>query len=324
MQFRFMVAASLVGLATIFGLALTAPAQLPDKPLTRPRITGISHIAVYTSNPAATEHFYVDVLGAVKQADPENTKGVRYALSATQFIEVLPLPEGAGINRLDHTAWNTDDAEALRRFLGSRAYKVPGQVERAADGSRWFTTSDPEGNKVQFIQLPEHLKQLQAPNAIGRHIIHVGFLVHNRAVEDTFYRDLLAFKPYWYGGMVEGRVDWVSQQSPESHDWLEYMLTHGITPLAASTGIPADMTQHDLGVLDHFSIGVDSVDAAFKTLKDAGRLAGVNAQDHTQMGRDGKGQFNLYDPDGIRVELMNFHATEKPCCSSFTADDPAE
>ena len=36
--------------------------------------------------------------------DPENPKGVRYALSATQFIEVLPLPPGAGINRLDHTA----------------------------------------------------------------------------------------------------------------------------------------------------------------------------------------------------------------------------
>ena len=32
----------------------------------------------------------------------------------------------------------------------------------------------------------------------------------------------------------------------------------------------------------------------------------------------------FYDPDGVRVELMNFHATEKPCCSAFTAEDPAE
>jgi hypothetical protein len=43
-----------------------------------------------------------------------------------------------------------------------------------------------------------------------------------------------------------------------------------------------------------------------------------------KIGKDGKGQFNMYDPDGIRAELMNFHATEKPCCSAFTADDPAE
>jgi len=32
----------------------------------------------------------------------------------------------------------------------------------------------------------------------------------------------------------------------------------------------------------------------------------------------------LYDPDGTRVEVMQFHATEKPCCSPFTAEDPAE
>jgi len=91
-----------------------------------------------------------------------------------------------------------------------------------------------------------------------------------------------------------------------------------------SPGIPKDMTLHNLGVLDHLSIGEVSVDDAFAKLKASGKLAGVDAMTYTQIGRDGKGQYNLYDPDGIRLELMNFHATEKPCCSSFTADDPAE
>ncbi len=48
MQCRFMVAASLVGLSLIFGMALTAPAQMPDKPLMRPRITGISCTSLST------------------------------------------------------------------------------------------------------------------------------------------------------------------------------------------------------------------------------------------------------------------------------------
>jgi catechol 2,3-dioxygenase-like lactoylglutathione lyase family enzyme len=318
MQFRFVLAFSFVA------MSMNAAAQMPDRPLMRPRITGISHIAVYSSNPDATDHFYREVIGAVKMPDPENPKGVRYALSATQFIEVLPLPADAGINRLDHTGWNTDDAEGLRRFLGSKSWKVPYRVEKAADGTLWFEVKDPEGNKVQFVQLPANIKPLVAPSAIGHHIIHVGFLVHSRVDENLFYRDLLSFKPYWFGGMVDGRVDWVSQQSPDSHDWLEYMLTYGNTPIGPGTGLPAGISRHDLGVLDHFSIGVDSVNAAFKTLKDADRLAGVDAQENTQMGKDGKGQFNLYDPDGIRVELMNFHASEKPCCSAFTADDPAE
>ena len=313
MHCKFLTAASLV-LFTV-----TAAAQWADKPVTRPRITGISHIAVYTSDPAATDHFYREIIGALKMADPENPKGVRYALSATQFIEVLPLPADAGIDRLDHTAWNTDDAEAMRRYLGSKAWKVPGQVEKGADGSRWFTVKDAEGNKVEFVQLPENLKSLSVPTAIGTHIIHVGFLVHSRAVEDTFYRDLLGFKPYWFGGMVEGKIDWVSQQAPDSHDWLEYMLTSG----PSGTGIPNTISQRQLGVLDHFSIGEISVDMAYKKLVDGNRLGGRHDAE-TKIGKDGKGQFNLYDPDGIRVELMNYHASEKPCCSPFTAEHPAE
>jgi catechol 2,3-dioxygenase-like lactoylglutathione lyase family enzyme len=299
-------------LVNAFLAVLTVAASAQTAPV-RPKITGISHLAVYTSNPAAADRFYRVTVGAVKLPDPENPKGVRYALSATQFIEVLPLPPGAGINRLDHTAYNTDDAEGLRKYLAARAYKTPGKVEKGGDGSRWFTVLDPEGNKVQFIQLPHLPQAVVAPNVIGRHIIHMGFVVHSRAVEDTFYRDLLGFRPYWFGGMVEGRTDWVSQQTPDGHDWVEYMLN-----------ARPDISAHDLGVLDHFSIGEVSVDLAFKTLKDGNRLAGVEAQDHTQMGKDGKGQFNFYDPDGVRVELMNFHATEKPCCSGFTAEDPAE
>jgi catechol 2,3-dioxygenase-like lactoylglutathione lyase family enzyme len=313
MQFRF------IAIAFCVAFTLSASAQLPDKPPARPRILGISHIAVYTSSPADAERFYQETVGAVKLPDPQNPKGVRYAISNTQFIEVLPLPEGSGINRLDHTGWNTDNAEAMRRYLGSKAWKVPGQVEKGSDGSIWFTTKDPEGNKVQFVQPPENPKPLPAPNAIGHHIIHVGYLVHNRAVEDTFYRDLLGFKPYWFGGMVEGKIDWVSQQSPDSHDWLEYMLTSG----PSGSGIPPNISQHSLGVLDHLSIGEDSVDAAYRILKDGNRLTGGH-DDQPKVGKDGKGQFNLYDPDGIRLELMNFHASEKPCCSPFTADDPAE
>ena len=284
----------------------------------RPKITGISHLAVYTSNPAATERYYRDAVGAARLADPEDPQGVRCAVSATQFVEVLPLPSGAGINRLDHTAWNTDSAEGMRKYLAAKGWKTPGKVTKGSDGSRWFTVLDPEGNKVEFVQPAANAKALVAPNAIGRHVIHVGFLVHDRAREDTFYRDLLGFKPYWFGGMHPDKIDWVSQQVPDGHDWLEYMMTSG----PSGSGIPATMTQHALGVLDHLSIGEVSVDAAFKTLKDSNRLVGVVHDEHTQIGKDGKGQFNMYDPDDIRLELMNFHATEKPCCSPFTAEDP--
>jgi len=308
----------LVGVS-LLGCWLAALGQMPDKPLARPKITGISHLAVYTSDAAGADHYYGLIIGAAKAADPENPKGVRYMVNATQFIEVLPLPEGQGINRLDHTAFNTEDAEGLRKYLSARAWKVPGQMTKGSDGSKWFDTKDPEGNVIQFVEPPPHPKAIDAPHVIGRHIIHVGFLVHSRSDEDAFYRNLLGFRPYWFGGMQDDKVDWVSQQTPNSHDWLEYMMTSG----PSGSGIPANMTQRTLGVLDHISIGVNSVDASYKVLADASRLDGRH-DDKPKIGKDGKGQFNMYDPDGIRLELMNFRATEKPCCSPFTADDPAE
>lgn len=147
---------------------------------TRPPITGISHIAVYASKPDAAEHYYVHDIGLKKGADPENPAGVRYYVNAVQFIEVLPLPQGAGNSRLDHLAYNTADAEALRNYLAAQSIQVPGAIEKGADGSRWFFVHDPEGNKVEFIQPPLHPAAMTGSDPIGKHIIHVGMLVHSR------------------------------------------------------------------------------------------------------------------------------------------------
>jgi catechol 2,3-dioxygenase-like lactoylglutathione lyase family enzyme len=311
MHSKFVVATAAVA------LALSAAALKAQE---RPKITGISHLAVYTSDAAATDHYYREIIGAAKEKDPENPLGVKYAFSATQFVEVLPLPPNSGVNRLDHAAFNTADADGLRKYLAAKGWKVPAKLSKGSDGSLWFEVRDPEDNRIQFVQPSAKAKAPADPNVVGHHVIHVGFLVHSRAAEDKFYRDLLGFKPYWFGGMQESKIDCVSQQVPDGHDWLEYMLTSG----PSGSGIPAHISQHELGVLDHLSVGENSVDEAYKKLKDAGRLEGVKNDGHTQIGKDGKGQFNLYDPDGIRLELMNFHATAKPCCSSFTAEDPAE
>ena len=110
-----------------------SPYRLCAGGTTAPKITGISHLAVYTSDAAATEHYYVGILGAAKLADPENANGVIYAFSATQYIEVLPLPANSGVNRLDHIAFNTTSAEGMRKYLAAKDWKVPAHINHGTD-----------------------------------------------------------------------------------------------------------------------------------------------------------------------------------------------
>ena len=151
---------------------------------------------------------------------------------------------------------------------------------------------------------------------MSNHIIHVGFIIHNRAREDAFFQAVLGFKPYWFGGMRDDNPTWISQQVPNGTDWLEYMVVG--TP--DGRGIPADMKPSDVGVLNHFSLGVPNAEAAYTLLWNGDRLDG---QANTpKIGRDAKWQLNLLDPDGTRAEIMELHAIGKPCCSPFTAQDP--
>ena len=282
----------------------------------RPPITGISHIAVYSADFAASDQFYVGKLGAHRTTDPENPSGVRYELSSRQFVEVLPLPAGQGLSRLAHVAYATPDAPKLLAYLTARGVAGLTPIATGANGDQWFDARDPEGNDVQFVQSAAPDAQ-PWPTAISGRIIHVGFLVRSRAAEDGFYRDILGFRPYWRGAMRPDATDWVSQQVPDGHDWLEYMMVGdgSTTPL---THIDA----REMGVLDHFSIGVKNMEAAVTTLIAGDRLS--PRHDGPNMGMDGKWQANLYDPDGTRVELMEFQPVTRPCCSAFAADSPTE
>ena len=307
-------------ITTLASLAALALAQAALAQQQRPQITGIAHMAVYASDAAATERFYTQGLGAVKATDPENPKGAVYRLSAAQSVEVLPLPAQHSISRLDHLAFATPDVAAMHAYLAAHDVKDLGAVQHGSDGSQWFTVKDPEGNRVQFVQASGHGTGSAEPGAVSGRIIHVGFMVRDPVAEDRFYRDLLGFRPYWYGAMQPGKVDWVSQQVPDGHDWLEYMMTGPGSDSPAADKVEA----RQLGVMNHFSLGVPNMEAAVTKLIAEDKLPLSPRHDGPQMGKDGKWQANLYDPDGTRVELMEFQPVTKPCCSAFTAASPAD
>jgi catechol 2,3-dioxygenase-like lactoylglutathione lyase family enzyme len=284
----------------------------------RPAITAVSHLAVYSADMAKSDAFYTVKLGAVKRSNPEDAAGVRYYFNSRQFVEVLPLPANAAPkNRMAHTAYITANAEAMRVYLKASHIAVPRKLTVGADGSKWFEVADPEGNKVQFVELPKQLADVPV-NPLSGHIIHIGMIAHDQALEDTFYRKLLGFRGYWAGGMHPEHPSWISQQVPDGRDWMEYMIVEG----PEKTGIPAAMDQANAGVLNHFALGVGNMEKTVTILAGGERISAKS--DGPKIGADGKWQFNMYDPDGTRAEFMEFHAVIKPCCTPFTASDPDE
>lgn len=282
-------------------LALTCLAQSQQ----RPAITGIAFLRVYASDPAASAAFYGNTLGFHGTSTSDLTV---YAVSDSQWIEVKPLPTPPPASRMEAVAFTTRDAVALEHYLKAHSVAI---VQPLQHGS--FGVHDPEGNLILFVQQGVKPAGVPAPSpsATSHRIIHAGLLVHNRAAEDRFYRDILGFRPYWYGGPKPDTINWVSLQVPDGSDWLEYMLNVSPTP-----------TLHDYGMVDHFSLGTTHMSDVVAALA-RNKCEGPNCT-KTQMGRDGKVQLNLFDPDLTRVEYMEFQPSEKPCCSEFTGKHPTE
>lgn len=300
-------AGSLLALVTLLLLGTASGQQ-------RPAITGISHVTLYADDIQASRQFYNGLLGWQVVPATGVEPGIRFHPNHGQYVELLaPLVRGQ-MHRLDLVGFATDDADGLKKFLASKDYAVPASVTVASDGSRSFVVHDPEGNPVEFTQLGHGLpspRERQLARRLSTHIMHAGYAVHDRAALDRFYKDVLGFHLYWQGGAKEGDVDWVMMQVPDGTDWIEYMLY-----------LPTEPSRGQLGSADHIAPGVVSTAELQQRLERLGWKppSGKNAQ---VLGVDGKLQLDLTDPDGTRIEFMEFKPVKAPCCSAYTGKQPA-
>jgi catechol 2,3-dioxygenase-like lactoylglutathione lyase family enzyme len=288
---------------------LVSPAYSQTNPR-RPKIVGVAHIGLRTDNLAAARKFYTGILGFAEPFSLDNPHGsglllTYFKVNDHQFIEVFPELNDPKQDRLSHISFETTQAEQLRAYLASRGVKVPEKLEPMLDGNRGFDVTDPDGHTVEFVEFGPgslHSKDFgkHLPDTrISQRIIHVGVVVNDRAAADHFYKDVLGFHEIWHGGMKDTETDWVDMRVPDGTDWLEYMLNvHNPDP-------------KELGIMHHFALGVPSIKAGYRSaLK-----RGYKADEKPQIGRDGKWQFNMYDPNLTRVELMEPKPVQKPCCS---------
>jgi catechol 2,3-dioxygenase-like lactoylglutathione lyase family enzyme len=294
----------------VVSLAVFGLLQFGAEAQTRPHILGIDHVSFYTTAPDGVRKLYSETLG-LAAADPiESGESIRYMVGA-QWVGYGPAPDPKATDRMDHVAFATDNIVALRRYLVSKALK-PGQIQGRSDHSLNFEMTDPEGHRIEFVERAKGEAVPQAPSAVSRHMIHAGFVVYHRDAEDHFYRDILGFRLYWHGEDKPDRPDdWVAMQVPDGTDWLEYMLNQ-----------PEKMDLRLTGVMNHISLGVPDMAKARALMESHGWK--MHGDESAEIGKDGKWQLDVFDPDWSRVELMEFKNVEKPCCHDFTGPHPTE
>jgi catechol 2,3-dioxygenase-like lactoylglutathione lyase family enzyme len=290
---------------TVILLLSLAPATFA--PVPRPAITGLCFARIRVTSLGSADKFYGEYLGLPRFSQCWGASaGTCYFITPYQDVEILKLDTPQSNDLIESVGIWTEHADALREYFLSRGLK-PGELSSTQDGEKQFEISDPEGHRLVFLSSGRSRGPLDSRMQASHHMIHTGFVVHDRAAEDDFYKGVLGFRLYWHGGMQDNKDDWVAMQVPDGTDWLEYMLN--IAPTA---------DHHTLGVMNHIALGVSDIKAAKAQLIKNGWTPG----EEPKLGRDGKWQLNLYDPDDTRAEFMEFEPAEKPCCSEFTAKHP--
>ncbi len=293
-------------------LACCVAASASDTPK-RPRILGIARVQILTSDISAARSFYSKVLDHAHDCNwCEGLPGRSFLVNWNQGIALLNAPSPAPADLIKEIDFAVDNIPQLRRYLAVN--KIPVSKPNKPEDD-FLNVTDPEGHPIGFLQrsgmpaLTERQNQsLESAFASKLRIIHAGIIVRDQAAEDRFYKDVLGFHVYWHGGMKEGEDHWVDMQVPDGTDWIEYMLR--VSPNA---------DHHTLGVMNHIAIGVADIKSETARLRDE---EVVPILEQPKIGRDGKWQLNLYDPDDTRVEFMEFTPTQKPCCSEYTGPHP--
>ena len=295
----------------------TAVCGAQDTP--RPKILGVSHIAIFAADYEKSRAFYHDFLGfeeAYSLAKPDGTPAMTFfKVNERQVIELFP-ETTPNTDRLNHISIQTDNAEAMRKYLASRGVAVPQSVPKGRIGNSNFNIKDPDGHTVEIVQyepdgwtVREQGKHMPETR-ISKRMMHVGIIVTALEPAMKFYTDILGFSEIWRGSSSGTELSWVNLKVPDGNDYIEFML--------AKEAPPADRrgTQH------HLCLEVPDAAAAIAALEAKPYRKQYTRTIEPRTGVNRKRQVNLFDPDGTRTELMEPVTIDGKPTPSSTAPPP--
>lgn len=305
--------------ATLFWVSLLFTAFLSAQTPQRPKIYGIAYVRIKSSDFQKAAETYSKILGLTSGTyGCTSVKNPCFVVNALQHVELTHADAGDAGFWLDEVAFRTDNVPKMREYLLSQGTYVS-TVQTTPDGKPFIQAEDPERNHLAFIELEKGVALTSlSPNQVSPRIFHAGFVVRDLPTMRHFYMDQLGFRLYWKGGFKDlppgtpekdSDIDWFEIQVPNGDDWVEFMLN-----------IAPNADHQELGVQNHFCLGVSNMEKALDQLHKNGLAPDSKyADDKSEIGRDGKWQFDIFDPDWTRIEFMEPTPAKDPCCNPYTA-----
>lgn len=125
-------------------------------------IGGIGHVAIKVSDVGRTLDFYVGRLGFEEMLRLTRDDGrlwlIYLRITDTQYLEIFPDAEtdrapGRNANGLNHVCLEVDDIEAVAKALEAKGVALTAAVKTGADGNRQAWMEDPDGNRIELMQM---------------------------------------------------------------------------------------------------------------------------------------------------------------------------
>src|SRR5712692_8803209 len=310
---------SMKRLATSLLLAISFSGSLAGHEAKRPRILGLSHMALFVSDLQKARAFYEDFLGyqepyVLKRADGSD-RIVFIKINDNQYVELFaenPRQDG----HLNHISFFTDSAQGMRDYLASRRIKVPDKVGKGRIGNLNFNIVDPDGHTVEIVQYQpdswttRERGKFMPETRISTHIAHIGVLIGALEPALKFYHGILGFEELWRGSSSGTVLSWVNMRVPDGDDYLEFML-YDKRPDA-----------EQMGVRNHICLITPDIQKAVAILEARQARRNYGRPIEIKVGKNGKRQANLFDPDGTRIELMEPNTVDGKPVPPSTARPP--
>lgn len=143
-------------------------------------ISGLAHVAIKVTDLGRSLNFYVSQLGFPEMMRLHNDDGevwlVYLRITDDQYLEIFPGAEddrapGWNANGMNHMCLAVDDVKALVAEIEAAGIPLLMPLKLALDGNWQAWIEDPDGNRIELMQMDPRSMQLQAIERLRREAV---------------------------------------------------------------------------------------------------------------------------------------------------------